>query len=60
LGIDERDLLIVSAALGGNLTLATLDSNGEMKKILEAARHLESEGRLPHLDVEFWDLPIDS
>lgn len=44
LGIDERDLLIVSAAVQYNAKLITNDSQAGMKRIIEAARELEANG----------------
>lgn len=46
-GIDERDLLIVSVALQYNLLFATLDRNLEMRRIEEAVAELVSETKLP-------------
>jgi predicted nucleic acid-binding protein len=56
LGIDERDLLIVCSAIQRNLSLATFDSNNEMKLILDAVRNLQLAGTPIDLDVEYWDL----
>jgi tRNA(fMet)-specific endonuclease VapC len=57
LGIDERDLLIVSVAIQYNLVFATLDRNPGMQRIEEAAAALEKEGKPIHLVVEDWSLP---
>jgi predicted nucleic acid-binding protein len=57
LGIDERDLQIVSIALQHGLVFATLDRNDGMKRIEAAAAELERDGALPHLEVEDWTPP---
>jgi predicted nucleic acid-binding protein len=54
LGIDERDLLIVSTAVQYNLILATNDQNIGMKRIEEAARKLGAAGAPVHLRIEYW------
>jgi predicted nucleic acid-binding protein len=56
LGIDERDLLIVCAAVQRNFCLATFDDKKEMKAILAAVQDLKLQGKI-NLDVEEWDLP---
>ncbi len=55
IGIDERDLLIVGTAFAGNFVLVTMDRKQEMTAIVSAARELEREGKLPRLDIEYWD-----
>ena len=57
LGIDERDLQIVSIAIEHGLILATLDRNSGMLRIEAAAAQLEAEGKLDHLEVEDWTKP---
>jgi predicted nucleic acid-binding protein len=54
LGIDEADLLIASAAVEYNLTLATNDQNAKMRRIAEAATKLKAEGKQVHLTIEYW------
>ena len=54
LGIDEADLLIASAAVEYNLTLATNDQNAKMKRVAEAAAKLQADGRQVHLTIEYW------
>ena len=54
LGIDEADLLIASAAVEYNLTLATNDQNAKMKRIAEAAAKLQAEGKQVHLTIDYW------
>jgi predicted nucleic acid-binding protein len=45
IGIDERDLLIVSVALQHNLRFATVDRNDEMKRIEVAVDDLLTSGK---------------
>lgn len=54
LGIDERDLLIASVAVQYNLVLVTNDQNSGMKRIEEAAKKLEAEGKPVHLQIAYW------
>jgi hypothetical protein len=54
LGIDERDLLIVSVAVQYNLILATADRNQGMRSIEQAAKSLEAKGKPVHLQVAEW------
>ncbi len=56
LGIDERDLLIVSVAIQYGLVLVTADK--KMKPIIDAARELEFQGKDIHLRWADWTLPI--
>lgn len=61
LGIDERDLQIVSIALAFNLIFATFDRNIGMRRIEEAARLLVDEGKWPSpLRVEDWTSPLSA
>ena len=48
----------MSSAIQRNLSLATLDSNNEMKLILDAVRNLKLAGTPIDLDVEYWDLDL--
>jgi tRNA(fMet)-specific endonuclease VapC len=58
IGIDERDLLIVSVALQYNLVLATKDRNEEMKRIERAVAELVAEGKWPRpLKLANWTPP---
>jgi predicted nucleic acid-binding protein len=50
IGIDERDLLIVSIALQYNFRFATVDRNEEMKRIERAVAQLVSETK--------WEKPL--
>lgn len=59
LGIDERDLMIVSIAIQYNLILATVDRNPGMVRIEEAAAALEGRGEPVHLVVEDWSLEAE-
>lgn len=54
LGIDERDLFIASVAVENGLILATNDSNAGMKKIEEAARKLQENGKPVNLKIAYW------
>ncbi len=54
LGIDERDLLIASVAVQHRLILVTNDQNAGMRRIEEAGRLLEQEGKPVILRVEYW------
>jgi predicted nucleic acid-binding protein len=54
LGIDERDLLIVSAAIQYNCVLVTDDRNPGMVRIRETAEMLAAEGFPTRLRVENW------
>jgi len=54
LGIDERDLLIASAAVQFNCVLVTDDTNEGMRHIREAADTLLAEGKPTRLRVENW------
>ena len=54
LGIDERDLLIASAAVEFNCVLVTDDRNEGMRRIREAADALAAEGKPTRLRVENW------
>ncbi len=56
LGIDERDLLIVSVAVQYGLVLVTADK--KMKPIIDAARELEKKGQDIYLRWTDWTLPI--
>ena len=56
LGIDERDLLIVSVAIQYGLVLVTADK--KMKPIIDAAQELEFQGEDIHLRWADWTLPI--
>jgi predicted nucleic acid-binding protein len=47
IGVDERDLLIVSVALQYNLVFVTLDRNIQMKRIEEAVAELVAATKLP-------------
>jgi predicted nucleic acid-binding protein len=58
LGVDERDLLIASVAVQYGLVLATNDQNPGMKRIEEAARRLEEDGKPMHLRIDYWPRPI--
>src|SRR5262245_51698395 len=58
LGIDERDLLIVSIAVARNLFLATRDRNPGMQRIEKAAEALEAEGKPVSLRIEDWSKPL--
>lgn len=58
LGIDERDLLIVSIALEYNLTFATMDRNEQMKRIEGAVSQVVSDGTWPEpLHLDDWTPP---
>ena len=59
IGIDERDLLIVCAALQKNLVLVTLDDQPEMTAIIAAARSLEADGVIGKLYVHDWEAAND-
>jgi predicted nucleic acid-binding protein len=54
LGIDERDLLIVSVAVQYNLIFATADRNHGMLSIERAAGNLEAAGKPVCLRVADW------
>ncbi len=54
LGIDERDLQIVSIAAAYGMLLVTFDSNSKMIPIAEAAKALESEGKPVRLRIYEW------
>ena len=58
LGIDERDLQIVSIALQYNLSLATFDRNPGMKMIERAAGELKAAGEPIDLKIDDWNLPV--
>ena len=58
IGIDERDLLIVSVALQYNLVFATVDRNEEMKRIENAVDQLFADSKLPaRLRLADWTPP---
>ncbi|HEY1378268.1 MAG TPA: type II toxin-antitoxin system VapC family toxin [Gemmataceae bacterium] len=58
IGIDERDLLIVSIALQYNLVFATVDRNAEMKRIEQAVNDVVSAGKWPKpLALADWTPP---
>jgi predicted nucleic acid-binding protein len=58
IGIDERDLLIVSVALQFDLTFATKDRNAEMRRIESAVNAVVAAGDWPeHLHLEDWTPP---
>lgn len=54
LGIDEKDLLIFSCAIEHNLIFATCDTGIGMRRIIEAAHELKSEGKLDDVREEDW------
>jgi predicted nucleic acid-binding protein len=58
LGIDERDLQIVSIALQHNLVFATFDRNSGMLTIERAAAALVAEGKITPLLLENWSVPL--
>lgn len=57
LGIDERDLQIVSIALQYDLMLATFDRNSGMLMIERAASELRAEGQAIDLKIDDWTKP---
>jgi predicted nucleic acid-binding protein len=54
LGIDERDLLIVSVAIQYNLILATCDQNLGIKVIHEVGAKLEQMALPIRLQISYW------
>jgi predicted nucleic acid-binding protein len=54
LGVDERDLLIVSVACQHNLILATNDRNEGMKRIEAAGNAILQEGKPFQLQIQYW------
>jgi predicted nucleic acid-binding protein len=58
LGIDERDLMIASAAIQYNCVLVTDDTNQGMRRIREAAETLAAEGKHTQLRVENWRIRV--
>jgi predicted nucleic acid-binding protein len=54
LGIDERDLIIASAAVQYNVVLVTDDRNAQMQAIQDAAKALVAEGHHVELRVDNW------
>ena len=54
LGVDERDLLIASVAAENGLILATGDKKSGMRRIEEAARKLQEEGKSVNLRIDYW------
>ena len=54
LGIDERDLIIASAAVQYNVVLVTDDRNSGMRTIHEASKVLAEEGHHIELRIENW------
>lgn len=54
LGIDERDLLIGAVAAQYRLVLITHDQGQSMKRIEEAAKALEADGKPIRLSIEYW------
>lgn len=57
LGIDERDLQIVSIALQYDLMLATFDRNAGMLMIERAAAELKADGQDIDLKIDDWTKP---
>lgn len=58
LGIDERDLQIVSIALQYDLMLATFDRNAAMLRIEQAAADLKADGHAIDLRIDDWTKPV--